>query len=143
VCGRSFIQRARDLRVHGIEFRVRGYSVTQSGPLTNPPSHLWRDKWTALSGPLSVTVIRTTSCWRYLSPFDSQSCAGLKESCPPRQKSKVERFKAKVEPLLNLGNLTVVNLGKLTVECRDSHQPAELVHLLIPPATYGVTSEPP
>jgi len=21
--------------------------------LTNPPGHLWRDKWTALSGPLS------------------------------------------------------------------------------------------
>ena len=25
--------------------------------LTNPPGHLWRDKWTALSGPLSVMVI--------------------------------------------------------------------------------------
>jgi len=22
--------------------------------LTNPPGHLWRDKWTALSGPLSI-----------------------------------------------------------------------------------------
>ena len=24
--------------------------------LTNPPGHLWRDKWTALSGPLSLTL---------------------------------------------------------------------------------------
>ena len=22
---------------------------------SNPPGHLWRDKWTALSGPLSLT----------------------------------------------------------------------------------------
>jgi len=25
--------------------------------LTNPPGHLWRDKWTALSGPLSVALL--------------------------------------------------------------------------------------
>ena len=24
--------------------------------LTNPPGHLWRDKWTALSGPLSPST---------------------------------------------------------------------------------------
>ena len=25
--------------------------------LTNLPGHLWRDKWTALSGPLSITPL--------------------------------------------------------------------------------------
>ena len=25
--------------------------------LTNPPGHLWRDKWTALSGPLSQRCV--------------------------------------------------------------------------------------
>ena len=27
--------------------------VSAESQLTNPPGHLWRDKWTALSGPLS------------------------------------------------------------------------------------------
>ena len=25
--------------------------------LSNPPGHLWRDKWTVLSGPLSVSLL--------------------------------------------------------------------------------------
>ena len=33
----------------------------ESGPLrTIPPGHLWRDKWTAPSGPLSLPVLRST-----------------------------------------------------------------------------------
>ena len=34
-----------------------GVERTAESLLTNPPGHLWRDKWTAPSGPLSVVVI--------------------------------------------------------------------------------------
>ena len=36
----------------------------------------------------------------YPSVHCATRCAALKERCPPRQKSRVERLKAKVEPLL-------------------------------------------
>ena len=31
---------------------------------TNPPGHLWRDKWTALGGPLSVLRHGCVSLWQ-------------------------------------------------------------------------------
>jgi len=40
----------------GIGVGVEGLGSRKEDPaslLTNPPGHLWRDKWTTLSGPLS------------------------------------------------------------------------------------------
>ena len=49
--------------------------------------------WTPRSDPATIHAKSKS-----IIPF--ASCAALKERCPPRQKSRVERLKAKVEPLL-------------------------------------------
>jgi hypothetical protein len=39
--------------------------------MTNPPGHLLRDKWTALSGPLSAPVkITSVACLALKGPYD-------------------------------------------------------------------------
>ena len=44
--------------------------------LTNSPGHLWRDKWTALSGPLSVSTVFVRERLNCICP-----CEGENRSC--------------------------------------------------------------
>ena len=51
--------------------------------------------------PIDVfTLVLNRRANRNKDTINSLRCAALKERCPPRQKSRVERLKAKVEPLL-------------------------------------------
>jgi len=47
-----------------------------------------------------LNYIKGFRCAPFQPKIDGIGCAALKERCPPRQKSRVERRKAKVEPLL-------------------------------------------
>ena len=48
----------RDLRTGTLEFGLIFESTADpESQLTDPPGHLWRDTWTALSGPLSILNI--------------------------------------------------------------------------------------
>ena len=52
--------------------------------LTNPPGHLWRDKWNALSGPLSPPepLLRVGLC-EHLTNVGLFGCQGLDERWAP------------------------------------------------------------
>ena len=56
--------------------------------LTNPPGHLWRDTWTALSGPLSSWSAHLQA--RVYAKFKRGSSESFHESSPPHR----ERYRA-------------------------------------------------
>ena len=45
--------------------------------LTNPPGHLWREKWTALSGPLSHSNNNLAERTRHLVKVESRNLASF------------------------------------------------------------------
>ena len=65
-----------DFQQNGPGFRGSSCASVDLGSLrghllSNPPGHLWRDKWTALSGPLSLPIqytLRPALCTNASSP---------------------------------------------------------------------------
>ena len=55
---------------------VRGQQIRPESQLTNLPGHLWRDKWTALSGPLPCSLVRGAGVLLALPGADVEGVLG-------------------------------------------------------------------
>ena len=77
-----------------IESEGRGVGGWHYARLSNPPGHLWRDKWTALSGPLAWQVLPPTvfelgtSCLLSMRSAVGGRCCRQRCSCARKWRSR-------------------------------------------------------